>query len=150
MYLSLSMLCLLSWWLLPMFWSSYVQSLKSRWNQLQAVKSYLSNNFLIINVPGLNFPCVNFLKLRSCILHRDESIWLTAWTLSCTVVDCLVVRSNRCCEGLNANPGENEVGGPSSRENLFRKGQSHQNNVVTNITVAVNIDPPYFIGHLGL
>ena len=82
-------------------------------------KSYLLNNFLIINVPGLNFPCVNFLKLKSCILHRDESIWLTAWTLSCTVVDCLVVRSNRCNEGLNANPDENEVGGPSSRKKLF-------------------------------
>ena len=35
LYLSLSMLCLLSWWLFSMFWSSYVQSLKSWWNQLQ-------------------------------------------------------------------------------------------------------------------
>ena len=105
---------------------------------------------MIINVPGLNFPYVNFLKLRSSILHRDGSICLTAGTLSCTVVDCLVVCLNRCCKELNVNPGENEVEGPSSRKNCYRKGQSHQNNVVTNITVAVTIEPTYFIGHLGL
>ena len=81
LYLSLSMLCLLSWWLFSMFWSSYVQSLKSWWNQLKIdfysslkMKSCLSLQF-DNKCSNLTLPILTILGSRTFWLALLRELW---------------------------------------------------------------------------